>query len=66
MGLEEKVEGADPHHMMLAASGATMGYMGYLLAPAAFLAMPLLGPITPILVPLLGGMAGYYMAKNVD
>ncbi|MBI3026755.1 hypothetical protein HYY70_01460 [Candidatus Woesearchaeota archaeon] len=66
MAIDDVVKGADPHHIMLAGAGATIGYMGYLLAPAAYLSIPLLGPFAPALLPLISGITGYYVAKSVQ
>ena len=57
MGLEQKVSNADPHHLMLAWTGATIGYLSYLLWPAYF--------ITPYLATGLGALTLYAAARSV-
>ena len=56
MDLEGKVNGADPHHMMLAGAGATIGYLSYLVWP-----MYLVAPYAAV----IGGLLGYFAAKSV-
>lgn len=57
MGLEEKVNGTDPHHIMVAGAGATIGYLSYLVWP-----MYLIAPYAAIIT---GGLLGYFAAKSV-
>ncbi len=56
MNLEQKASNADPHHLMLAGSGAGIGYLSYLLWPAYFVA--------PYLA-LGAGALGFYAAARL-
>ena len=58
MGLEEKVNSIDPHHIMLAGAGATIGYMSYLFWPIYI--------TTPYMAVIAGGLLGYFAAKSVQ
>ncbi|MBI2658403.1 hypothetical protein HYX08_06960 [Candidatus Woesearchaeota archaeon] len=55
MGIEEKV--VDPHHVMLAGAGASIGYLSSLLWPM-YLAAPYMA--------VIGGILGYSAAKMVQ
>ncbi|MBS3101775.1 hypothetical protein J4204_06645 [Candidatus Woesearchaeota archaeon] len=57
MGLEEKVNGPDPHHVMVAGTTATIGFLSYMLWPMYL--------ISPYLAVISGGLLGYYVAKSV-
>lgn len=57
MGLEEKVEEVDPHHVMVAGAGAAIGYLSYLIWPMYF--------ISPYIAAPVGGLLGYFAAKSV-
>jgi len=59
MGLEEKVNSVDPHHIMLAGAGATIGYLSYLVSP-----MYLIAPYVA-LITITGALLGYFAAKSV-
>lgn len=57
MGLEEKVEDVDPHHVMVAGAGAMIGYLSYLAWPMYV--------ASPYIAAPVAGILGYFMAKSV-
>jgi len=57
MGLEEKVNGVDPHHKMVAGTTAMIGLLSYMLWPMYL--------VSPYLAVIGGGLLGYYVAKSV-
>ena len=57
MSLEAEVNSVDPHHAMLAGTGAAIGYMSYLLWPAYL--------VSPYLAIGSGALAFYIAARSV-